>query len=136
MKLLINAMAVLVVFLGCATINYIGESYPPTQDVDVYYSEQDIEKEYTVVGRIVATANANELIYSSEKFTQALVKKAREKGADGVVILGLRKIISGVRESGSGVEVEEKRRIEALAIKYKSNINETVKSDSLKTSKK
>ncbi len=66
--------------LGCATINYIGESYPSTQDVDLYFSEEDIEQEYKVVGRVVATANSDELFYSSEKFTQAILKKARENG--------------------------------------------------------
>ena len=110
MKHLIPLISVLFVFLGCATINYVGESYPPTQEVDLYFSEEDIEREYTVVGRILATANSDEAVYSSEKFTQAILKKAREKGADGVVILWL----------SSGL-VDDKRRIEALAIRYKSN---------------
>ncbi len=128
--------------LGCATINYIGESYPSTQDVDLYFSEEDIEQEYKVVGRVVATANSDELFYSSEKFTQAVLKKARENGADGVVIFGFGQALTGINKSGirhrtkeeekdnrtiisdimnSSSSVVEKRRIEALAIKYKRN---------------
>ena len=141
MKHLIPLISVVFVFLGCATINYVGESYPPTQQVDLYFSEEDIETEYEVVGRIVATANSDELFYSSDKFTQAILKKAREKGADGVVILGFEKVVTGISESwdrttkteeegektvtreseSTSSSVQEKRRIEALAIKYKSD---------------
>ncbi|MFQ5798081.1 MAG: hypothetical protein ACE5H0_05220 [Bacteroidota bacterium] len=140
MKHLLGPLAVLMVQFGCATINYIGESYPPTEHVDLYFSEADIDSEYTVVGRIVATANADEVIYSGDKFTQAILKKAREKGADGVVILGFGKVMTGTSTTRERTEKteekgdktitreyesvssssEEKRRIEALAIKYKS----------------
>ena len=140
MKRLINPVAVLFVLLGCATINYIGESYPPTQHVDLYFSEEDIKTEYTVSGRILATAEVDELLYSSEQFTQAILKKAREKGADGVVILGFEKVMTGTSASRDRTEtteekgdktvrhkhervsssIQEKSQIEALAIKYKS----------------
>ena len=140
MKRLINSVAVLFVLLGCATINYIGESYPPTQHVDLYFSEEDIRTEYTVVGRILATAELDELLYSSDQFTQAILKKAREKGADGVVILGFERVMTGTSASRHRTEkteekgdktvtqqqervsssIQEKRQIEALAIKYKS----------------
>ncbi len=140
MKRLIGPLAVLVVLIGCTSINYLGESYPPTEHVDLYFSEADIDSEYTVVGRIVATANASEMLYSSDKFTQAILKKAREKGADGVVILGFGQVLTGTTTTRHRTEKteekgdktitrehetvssssEEKRRIEALAIRYKS----------------
>jgi hypothetical protein len=129
----------LVVLLGCATVNYIGDSYPPTQHVDVFFSEKDVEKEYRVMGRVEATANADELIYSGEKFMQTICKKAEEKGADGVVILDFGNVMTGTSESRNRTEtsenrenrtithehedishsVDEKRRVEALVIKYK-----------------
>ena len=137
-KCLIVSPYLLFIAVGCTTINYIGESYPPSQQVDLYFSEKDIDKEYRVVGRIVATANAHELIYSSDKFTQSILKKARKKGADGVVILGFEKVMTGIDHSRNRTEksteksgktfteesestnssIEEKRRIEALAIRY------------------
>ena len=136
-KILIGSLYLLFIAVGCTTINYIGESYPPSQQVDLYFSEKDIDKEYRVVGRIVATANAHELIYSSDKFTQSILKKARKKGADGVVILGFEKVMTGIDHSRNRTEksteksgkifteesestnssIEEKRRIEALAIR-------------------
>jgi hypothetical protein len=86
----------------------------------------------------VATANADELFYSSEKFTEAIRKKAREKGGDGVVILGFGTVMTGTTETVQHTEtteekgnkvvttesesvsssVDEKRRIEAIVIKY------------------
>ena len=137
-KCLIGSLYLLFIAVGCTTINYIGESYPPSQQVDLYFSEKDIEKQYKVVGRIIATANAHELIYSSDKFTQSILKKARGKGADGVVILGFEKVMTGIDHSRNRTEksteksgktfteesestnssIEEKRRIEALAIRY------------------
>jgi hypothetical protein len=112
----------LIILLGCTTINYIGESYPPTQHVDLYFSEEDIEKEYNVVGRVIATANSSEDVYSSDKFTKAILKKAREKGADGVVIFefGISTRTSTVTTGdGERTSTSEKRRIEALVIRYK-----------------
>ena len=138
-KCLIVSPYLLFIAVGCTTINYIGEAYPPSQQVDLYFSEKDIEKQYKVVGRIIATANAHELIYSSDKFTQSILKKARGKGADGVVILGFENVMTGTNHSRNRTEtsteksgktvikesestnssIEEKRRIEALAIRYK-----------------
>ncbi|MHC4727045.1 MAG: hypothetical protein ACYS17_07400 [Planctomycetota bacterium] len=139
MKEIFVVMPVWLILVACATVNYIGDSYPPTERVDLYFSEEDIEKEYIVIGRIVATANSDELFYSGDKFTEAVRKKAREKGADGIVVFGFGKVVSGTSESRDRTEkteekgdktvtresesvsstVEEKRRIEALAIKYK-----------------
>lgn len=122
MKRLIIATCLLTVVLGCASIHYIGESYPPTERVDLYFSEYDIQREYTVIGRLLATANVGEPIYSSERFTEAIRKKAREKGADAVVILGLRQVVTGTtvryEDEVASSSVEEKRRVEALAIRY------------------
>jgi len=139
MKRILWIPAVLLLTAGCASINYMGESYPPTRHADLYFSENDIQKEYKVIGRMEATADADELIYSSEKFTEAILKKARQKGGDGVVILDFGKVMTGTSESRDRTRtteqrergtvtrdsettrqsVEEKRRVEALVIKYR-----------------
>jgi hypothetical protein len=122
MKRVVIATTLLSAVLGCASIQYMGNSYPPTDHVDLYFSEYDVPRDYTVIGRLVATANVDEPFYSSEKFTEAIRKKGREKGADAVVILGLRKVMTGTTvayvDDGVISSVEEKRRVEALAIKY------------------
>jgi hypothetical protein len=123
---------------GCATIHYMGESYPPTQHADLFFSEDDIQREYKVIGRMEATADADELVYSTEKFTEEILKKACAKGADAVVILDFKNVVTGINETTSHSEsiekgrhgkirhehenteqsIEEKRRVEALIIKY------------------
>ena len=122
MKRLMIAAFLLTPVLGCASIQYVGNSYPPTEHVDLYFSEYDVPGDYTVIGRLVATANVDEPFYSSEKFTEAIRKKGREKGADAVVILGLQKVVTGSTvtyvEAAVISSVEEKRRVEALAIRY------------------
>jgi hypothetical protein len=108
-------LAALMICLGCAKVNYIGESYPPTQHVDLYISEEDIEVDYKVIGRIIATANATSNLLSDEEFQEKIMIKAREKGADGVIILGFDQVLSA---EPLGEDITEKRRVEAIAIKY------------------
>jgi hypothetical protein len=138
MKRLLLILCVAFILVRCATIHYLGDSYPPTQHVDLYFSEDDVQKEYKVIGRIEATADADELIYSTDKFTEAIREKAQAKGADGVIILDFRNVQTGITENNdhtrtsvekhnrrithehetSSSTVEEKRRVEAIAIRY------------------
>jgi len=138
MKMRLWIPVVLLLLAGCASIHYMGESYPPTQHVDLFFAEKDIQKEYKVIGRMEATADADEIVYSSEKFTREILKKAGEKGADAIVILDFGKVMTGTNESRSRTRttekrehgtvtrdhedtrnsIEEKRRVEALVIKY------------------
>jgi hypothetical protein len=121
---------------GCTKIDYVGEEYPPTLHVDLYYSEADIEQDYRVMGHTVASASD---IVSAEKMQKKIVEKAKEKGADGVVILGLDRYVSGesttYRETTdtkekkgktettttatSTTSTQEKKEIRALFIKYR-----------------
>ena len=43
--------------VGCSTdVNYVGDSFNPTTDVDVYFSKEDIKADYTVMGPAQCTA--------------------------------------------------------------------------------
>lgn len=140
MKRAFFALVLLILLSGCASISYLGDTFPPTQHVDLFFSESDIEKDYRVIGRMEATADADELLYSTDKFTRAILKKAAEKGADAVVILDFGKVTTGVNASRDRTEtteetsrggtvtrehesvsnsVEQKRRVEALVLKYR-----------------
>ncbi len=79
-------IALLLLLAGCAKIDYIGDEYPPTKKVDLYYAETDVKLSYIVIGHIVASAG--ELV-SMQKIRKELIKKARKVGADGVIIRGL-----------------------------------------------
>lgn len=123
---------------GCAHLDYVGETYAPTTAVQVYYTEANVPRAYQVMGEVLATAN---LFVSSRKIQEQMIEKARAKGADAVVLLGMEHYKTGestnysesttasqdkkgrthVSTSGSSnTNVEEAKKIRALFIKYKS----------------
>lgn len=124
----------LLLAVGCTKITYIGDSYPPTTHVDVYFDEADIERNYRVMGHADATAPE---IVDVEKMMEKIKEKAMEKGADAVVVLGLdRNVVSEStkwesttetkgntsKESGSSTTSSSKENeIRVLFIKYKSD---------------
>jgi hypothetical protein len=133
--LMLAALAVIV--SSCAHLDYAGQSFPPTQQVDLFFSEANVGREYMVMGELTGTGDQ---LVSTQKLQDQMVEKAREKGADGVVILGLEHFQSGentnysesttqgktkkgktvTTTSGSSTtSSEESKRIRALLIKYK-----------------
>ena len=126
------AIPALLFVAACAHVDYIGETYEPTRQVDVFFAEKDIPRDYRVIGKVLASAN--ELV-SAEKLQSKIVKKAQEKGADAVVLTGLERYKSGqhtdysettedrgrkTRTHGhSSTSDEEKKEIQAIFIKYR-----------------
>jgi hypothetical protein len=136
MKYTILTLLLLVTVTGCTKINYVGDEYPPTAHVDIYYSPDDVGRDYKVMGHVVATGD--ELV-SAGKMKKKLIKAARQKGADGVIILGLDSYIAGhsttyketteTKETLSGSkttttattssDADETKEIRATLIKYR-----------------
>jgi hypothetical protein len=120
---------------ACAKIDYIGQSYPPTTHVDLYFSDADIREDYQVMGHVIAQANEG---ISIENLQKQLEAKAREKGADGIVIHGFDRIQTGEttvynEETNRGrkkrsttaittTNAEEGRQIKAIFIKYEQSL--------------
>ena len=135
-KYTVSLLALLVLFVAaCAKIDYIGQSYAPTTHVDLYFSEQDIREDYLVMGRVIAQAHEG---VSIENLQKKLEAKAREEGADGIVIHGFDRIQTGEtttyneemrreekKRSVAAITVtsaEEERQIRAIFIKYEHNL--------------
>ena len=129
-------LLLLVLFItACAKIDYIGQSYQPTTHVDLYFSDEDIREDYQVMGHAIAQAGTG---ISIERLQQQLEAKAREKGADGIVIHGFDRIQTGEtttyneetrreekKRSIAAITVtsaEEERQIKAIFIKYEQNL--------------
>jgi hypothetical protein len=106
MKRVLWFLALVVIFLGCAKVNYIGVSYPPTQQVDLYLSEYDVRTDYKVIGRIIATTRVTSGLFSDQEFQEKIMKKARGKGADGVIIIGFDHILAISHDVNSKVQVD------------------------------
>ena len=131
-----SLLLLLVLFVtACAKIDYLGQSYPPTTHVDLYFSEADIREDYEVMGHVIAQAGTG---ISIERLQTKLEAKAREKGADGIVIHGFDRIQTGEtttyneemqreekKRSIAAVTItstEEERQIKAIFIKYEQNL--------------
>lgn len=140
MKFQFKHLAVLLIIAiclsACTKIDYIGEEYPPTTHVDLFFDMDDVTREHKVMGNLIATADDG---VSTEKMQKKIMEKARQKGADAVVIMDFDKYRSGettsyheTTEEGetkkgkskttttatSSTSVKEKKQIKAVFIKY------------------
>ena len=135
-KYTVSLLALFVLFAAaCAKIDYIGQSYQPTTHVDLYFSADDIREDYQVMGHVIAQAGTG---ISIESLQKQLESKAREKGADGIVIHGFDRIQTGEtttynEEAKRGekersiaaitiTSADEERQIKAIFIKYEQNL--------------
>jgi hypothetical protein len=83
---LLSSTLTLLMFMlvSCATsIPYVGDSYPPTSTVDVYYSVEDIQREYRIMGRMT-----RELIRGDREKNE-MIAEAKRKGAEGIIFYDL-----------------------------------------------
>ena len=132
----VSLLLLLVLFVAaCAKIDYIGQSYQPTTHVDLYFSADDIREDYQVMGHVIAQAGTG---ISIENLQKQLEAKAREKGADGIVIHGFDRIQTGEtttyneetkreekKRSIAAITItstEEERQVKAIFIKYEQNL--------------
>jgi len=91
--------------VSCATINYVGKTYSPSKNVDVYYSKDDVKNEHIIMGHAVASGS---LLDSAHDVKIKLIQEARIRGADGILIAGFRK-----------QKKKDLNQIEAKLLKYK-----------------
>ncbi len=108
---MIIILSLSIFIIQCAQVNYVGKTYTPTTNIDVYYSDKEIEKEYTSIGHAMGSGG---ILVSNEKIQEKLIEKARAVGADGVIIKEVEKTKVVVDDS-----TEEERHIKATFIKYK-----------------
>ena len=75
---------VMVLCSGCASIDYVGDSFDPTTHVDVFFSEDDIDVDYRVIGHITAHVSASASVYSGEDLMKKLkvIRYKRKTSAD------------------------------------------------------
>jgi len=71
---------------GCATVDYVGEAYPPTAQVDVFFAEKDVPRAYKVIGQVIASGDQ---FVSASTLNQKMLARARATGADGVIIIDI-----------------------------------------------
>lgn len=63
-------------------LDYLGNSYTPTKNVDVYVDASAIKKSYIIMGKTYIETNA---LTNLERVQQAAIEKAKQKGADAIL---------------------------------------------------
>ena len=101
MKKSILALGVLVLTLACAQVNYVGQTYEPTKEVEIFFDDKLIEKEYTIIGQAIGTGSFGA---SNSKIQRKLIQEAKKRGADAILITGLGK---DNISTGDGTSMEE-----------------------------
>ena len=66
-----------------SSVYYLGDSFPKTNTVDIYYAEKDVSKKYKTIGQLT---NGKFINYSVETIKNDMIKAAKENGADGIII--------------------------------------------------
>lgn len=65
-----------------AMVDYIGDKYPPTTSVDVFYSAHDVTKSYKTIGHMTYPNSGVESVKAR------FVAYSKSIGADAIVITG------------------------------------------------
>ena len=121
-KIIVFILSMMLFITACGSdVDYLGDSYPPTSHVDVYFSEDDIIEDYLVMGH--ATIEGDE----AEALQEQLIEKARESGADGIVFEELDRVETGevTIDNNAGTEQTITTRVlqvKSIFIKYKKNL--------------
>ncbi len=126
-KIIVLTLPMILFLTACGSdidVDYLGDSYPPTSHVDVYFSEEGITEGYLVIGH--ATADGGD----TEALQETLIEKARESGADGIIFEGFDRVETGeqtiVNDIGDTSIVNTKTKsvlqVKAIFIKYNKNL--------------
>ncbi|MXV75876.1 hypothetical protein F4Z99_16580 [Candidatus Poribacteria bacterium] len=126
-KIIVLILSMILFLTACGSdidVDYLGDSYPPTSHVDVYFSEDGITEGYLVIGH--ATADGGD----TEALQETLIEKARESGADGIIFEGFDRVETGeqtiVNDIGDTSIVNTKTKsvlqVKAIFIKYNKNL--------------
>ena len=90
---------------GCVNTDYVGETYQPTSQVDVYYSMEDVNRPHVVMGKITASAMDG---WDSSAMVGELKSQAMARGADALVIMDVHTETVGSYTSTYGDSSDDK----------------------------
>src|SRR5215831_8347069 len=87
---------------GCVSVQYVGTTLPPTDNVDLYMSPDDVHRPYQVIGDARAQVDALPFTDQGGQLQQKLLAEARARGADGIILgqLGSREVGSTQQTTG------------------------------------
>lgn len=89
--------------IGCATVDCVGNLYPETSNVDVLYSNDQVEQNFEILGHAVGYREDHDTIINK------LIIEAKAKGADAIIITGI---------DVDNAEISSTNKVLATFIKY------------------
>lgn len=80
---------ILFLIISCSPkIQYLGKTYAPTQNVDIFFNESDINKPFETIGMIRNSGKSYEK-NNPEVIKTAMLAKAMQVGADAIIFHGM-----------------------------------------------
>ena len=92
------------------TIDYIGESYAPSEHVEIFYDVKQVKKEFKIIGRMSV------LTMYIESTHREMIKKAKSVGADAIIFTDLSAERYDKESNGSTIKAEVIRYLKFLTI--------------------
>jgi len=98
------------------SIQYLGDSYQSNYTIDVFYSENDVEREYKTIGKMT---HDNMFDYEVDTIKDKMIEVAKRKGGDGIIFLDMK---NERKHNHYGDILDEERiSITAHVIRYKNS---------------
>ena len=108
-RLSMVAVSIAVLVAGCTSVDYVGKTYAPTSNVDVYMSADDVSRPYEVMGEARAQVDAIPFAKPGQQLQEKLVAEARAKGADGIILGQLQTRTTGSTSNTIGQGQQKKK---------------------------
>ena len=101
-------VAFMMLLASCTpTISYLGDTYPVSGDVDIYYDKEDIDRDYKVMGHLTHDLFIN---YNVELIRDEMIRTARVNGADGIIF--------SEYTTTNNADCDTRRMVKASLVKY------------------
>ena len=123
----------LVFFLvSCSSpVKYLGNSFPETVEVQIFFSANDVGKPYDLIGKIYMSIDEDT---KDSKIQSLIIDKAKKHGGDAVIMGDLQRVRSGYTSGGGGASTRAGKNssISAGGRKTKTTNDITMEIDVLK----
>jgi len=116
-------------------IIYYGRQYTPTENVDIFFRESDVQEPNEIMGKVTLEMSAKK---SSDKVQLKLMNRAKSKGADAIIFDDISLTNTGSTTGGavaggagrrgflgifgSKTKYEKGQQVKGTFLKYKKNL--------------
>jgi len=116
-------------------IIYYGRSYPPTEQVEIFFREGDVGEPNEIMGKVVYEVSARR---RSEKVQNKIMAEGKRKGADAIIFDDIELTRTGSKTGGaaagavgrggflgifgSKTKYEKGQQVKGTLLKYKKNV--------------